>query len=306
MIFLKDRNCCSLQLEDYYKRLNKVTDNLYDAKVLITWSDIPLTENKQILMAKELGIKTFVIQHGRNATVDYDPDYLDLNGNSGQKFIGDYFFVWGEPDRQRLLKSGVNDSQIIITGSPLIPCQIPEIAEKKFVVFLSHHDLRPDFAKINEEVHATLAKKYGLDYLLVYSAQYLNEPLTKIEKDIKYTRIKIDGADRSAWLNMMSILRKAKCVVSIMASSFEGLSMCFGDIPIVRVACDLGVRDKEGKVEYENSGTHFCDTNTLIDTIEKVKPEELKEQRLQIARDEYGLDYLPALPIMTKEINKWL
>lgn len=307
MIFLKDRNTVTLGLEDYFK--GKLTDNLYEAKVLVTWSDIPVTERKQIEMAKSLGIKTFVVQHGRNASVDYDPEYVDMNGsNKGEpcKFIADYFFAWSEKDKQRMIRGGVKPEQVVVVGCPLIPCQIPELDERKFIVFLSHHDLRPDLAKVNEEIHNILAREFQKDYILIYSSTYLNEPLLAPIDKVTYGRTKIDGAERSAWINMMSILRKTKCVVSCMASSFEGLAMCFKDIPIVRAMVDLGVRDKDGNINFEANGVKLAGTSELIKSIKEIKDETNKKERIKIAQDEYGLDLLPALPRMVKEISKWL
>lgn len=317
-IFIKDRNCVCLGITDYLKNkghnvvYNNQYGNFYEADLLITWSDIPPTEKKQIEMAKELGIKTIVIQHGRNATVDYDKDYKDLNsGNTQSKFIGDMFLVWGDDDRQRLLNAGLEESKIRVVGCPLIPVAIPKLEGKKYVVFLSHHDLRSDTEAYNQQIHELLLEKYQKDYILIYSPQYLNEKLTdpkrlpeKLRKH-SYGMVKADSESRRAWVDTMSIFRQSKAVVSMFASSFEGLACCFDGLPIIRAKCDIGVR-KGDEIEYEAKGTTLCDIDNLCKTIDKVDEKDLRAARKEIAEREMGKGLLPAINNIAKVVEKCL
>jgi len=308
MIFLRDKHCLLLQLQDHFK--DKITDNLLEAKVLVTWSDIPQTEKDQVILAKEMGIKTVVVQHGRNATINYDPEYQDIaTGQEKYDFIGDKFLVWGEADRERLLRGGVADEKITIIGCPLIPCVLPDKKNEGAIIFITHHDhSREDARFANEEIHKTLYEKYGGEtfaytiddkiktiakYVMVVSPQMDNEDILKpLEKP--FGTMRIDSEERQAWSKMMSALMRAKCVVSPTGGSFEGLAHAM-DVPVLRVDVDFGYRDAEGEnFTADQKGSKVINLDKLIEEIESLDAADLKEERREIAVNEMGVDYLPS------------
>jgi len=314
-VFFTDRNFVTREVE---KRFESV-DNLLEAEALVTWTDITKTEHDQVMLAKELGIPSIVIQHGRRAIVDYLPSYNDINSNNNNKKIeADYFCCWGKSDYDDLLEIGYKKSQIKWTGSPLVPL-FPPIRDPKLITFLSHHDIRKDALKYNHAIHETLVKKYGkkkitiLDnefpiYNMILSSAYDNEKLgeymcqykkevvyesdineRKLKKEdltnLTYAKVRINSAHQRAWYNMASILMNTKVCVSVMPSSFEGLAVVM-DIPIVRVKCDWGVR-KEGKVDFElNEAVEPTVLSRLIKTIESVDPQQRKTGRQEIAEQD--------------------
>jgi hypothetical protein len=105
---------------------------------------------------------------------------------------------------------------------------------------------------------------------------------------------------------MMSALMRAKCVVSPTGGSFEGLAMAM-DIPIVRVRCDLGYRNKDGSMYDDDvKGTYMSDIDDIIHTIGEVDDKLHENERREVAVDEMGVNFLPALDNIIKEIDQWL
>ena len=315
-VFFTDRNFVTREVE---KRFESV-DNLLEAEALVTWTDITKTERDQVMLAKALGIPSIVIQHGRRAIVDYLPDYNDINSNNtNQKIVADYFCCWGKRDYDDMIKEGYTDKQIKWTGSPLIP-NFPDTRDPKLITFLSHHDVRKDAVEYNHAIHETLIKHYGNKrvklsdkefpaYNMIMSSQYDNEKLgeyvckykkelvyeseineRKLKKedltDLSYAKVRIDSAHQKAWHTMASILMNTKVCVSVMPSSFEGLAAVM-DIPIVRVKCDWGVRDTDGKVDYElNEAAEPTVLSKLIKTIKDTNAQQRKGGRAKIASQE--------------------
>ena len=315
-VFFTDRNFVTRQVE---KRFEAV-DNLLEAEALVTWTDITKTENDQIKLAKELGIPSIVIQHGRRAIVDYLPDYEDINSaNTKQKIEADYFCCWGKRDYDDLIKAGYSKDKIKWTGSPLVPL-FPPTRDPKLITFLSHHDIRKDALEYNHAIHETIIKVYGKrkveiqgkmfpEYNMIMSNSYDNEKLGEymcrykkelvyeseiIERELKkedltdlsYAKVRINSSHQRAWHTMASILMNTKVCVSVMPSSFEGLAAVM-DIPIVRVKCDWGVRDEKGKVDYElNEAVEPTVLSKLIKNIKDIDPKQRKTGRAKIASQE--------------------
>jgi hypothetical protein len=314
-VFFTDRNFVTRQVEKMFTSV----DNLLHAQALVTWTDITKTEKAQIALAKELGIPSIVIQHGRRAVVDYLPDYHDINsGNTQSKIKADHFCCWGQRDYNDLINAGYSPDKIHLVGCPLVP-KVPEHREPKLIVFLSHHDLRKDTQEYNHKIHEKLVSKYGNKkvklgdkqypiYSMVVSNTYDNEKLTEYvskhkskvvyesdinekqieEKDLKplsYAKVRIDSSHQKTWRSMASIFMNTKAVVTLMPSSFEGLA-CVMDIPIVRAKVDLGVR-KGKEIDYElNDAVEPAEIKDLIKTIENLDPDKRRDARKQVAQQE--------------------
>jgi hypothetical protein len=184
-IFVTDHNYVCAEVSKRFER----TENILDADVVLTWSDIPKTENNIVKLAKELNKPVVMIQHGRRAIVDYCSFYKDIKSSSpGSKILADKVCVWGKRDHDDLIAEGYSPEQVIWTGSPLVP-ELPTGREPKLITFLSHHDLRKDAMGYNQEIHEALLNEYvnkriesdGKSlpiYNIVVSPQYDNEQLT--------------------------------------------------------------------------------------------------------------------------------
>jgi glycosyltransferase involved in cell wall biosynthesis len=90
-------------LDEYIKnRLRKID-------VVVVTNDIIPFERKVIKIARELGIKSLIIQHGY-------PNNLQIFQSI--PIFADRIAVWGELTKDFLIKGGAEEEKIILTGSP--------------------------------------------------------------------------------------------------------------------------------------------------------------------------------------------
>lgn len=89
------------------------TDNYHEADVFLLWQDVRGECAELARIAKEqLGKPVVVYQHGRGATRDYGPP-------NNFTLTADRILVWGETERLRLLRYGVEAFRISVVGCPL-------------------------------------------------------------------------------------------------------------------------------------------------------------------------------------------
>lgn len=118
-IYLENWNGIFDLVEKHYAEKGLLTNNQMDASVVVLWQDVrSAPEHLARLCRDTLGKPVVVMQHGRGATRDYGPP-------NNFKLLADKIMVWGQSERLRLLKYGVEDHRIAVTGCPLIPRLLP-------------------------------------------------------------------------------------------------------------------------------------------------------------------------------------
>lgn len=128
-------------LEDYQPRLLVVVDD--------TWA---FNGKTLVEVAKTLGIKTLVFQHGMLLR---DPAYHRLNS--------DYCFVWGDSSFYHYVKSGIDKSRIKIVGAHILGLYKKRVRNK-----------------------SALAKKYSLSKnqrVILFTSQNVSRDISQAEKD---------------------------------------------------------------------------------------------------------------------------
>lgn len=88
-------------------------DSIYDCDVVILWNDVNFTERQVIKLAKSLGKKTVVMQHGRKGSSRYFPPF-------NEKIQADRLLVWGNLDKRALVGVGQNPSAIRVVGTTVL------------------------------------------------------------------------------------------------------------------------------------------------------------------------------------------
>jgi hypothetical protein len=99
----------------------QLTTNYHKADAFLVWQDVR-GDLAQLSHIAKLQLKkpVFVMQHGRGATRDYCPP-------NNFPLKADKILVWGEAEKNRLLKAGVSEDRIIITGCPLFKRLKPKV-----------------------------------------------------------------------------------------------------------------------------------------------------------------------------------
>ena len=96
---------------DFLTKKGLVTENYHEADALLTWQDVRGDCKEIAEIFKLRGKPVIVVQHGRGATRDY------LSPNSFPA-IADMYCLWGQAEKDRLLKAGVPESRITLVGCP--------------------------------------------------------------------------------------------------------------------------------------------------------------------------------------------
>lgn len=106
---------------------------LNEADVLLYWQDIYGSMNTDIKNANEEGKKTFVFEHGINSYRDYTPPY-------NHELIANKILLMGEVGKGELIKTGIDESRLVVVGSTLYD-RLPERVEhnKKTILFAPIH-----------------------------------------------------------------------------------------------------------------------------------------------------------------------
>lgn len=104
-VFLLDHNCVGLFLRDKYQ----IVDNVNECNIVVLWQDVLGIEKATAELAKMKGKKVVVLQHGRNATVDY----------ASYPLLADKICVWGESDYERMKGLGY-EKRTALTGTDVL------------------------------------------------------------------------------------------------------------------------------------------------------------------------------------------
>lgn len=114
-IYCRTYNGILDQVKSMLESTGELTNNPHEGDVFLTWQDVRGFE-KEIADIYKYSIKkpVIVVQHGRGATRDYGPP-------NNFELLADKICVWGQSEKDRLLKYGVLEDKIIVVGCPLFP-----------------------------------------------------------------------------------------------------------------------------------------------------------------------------------------
>lgn len=103
----------------HYAKEGKLAKNAVEADLLVTWQDVRGSCREMVQIFKDEGKPVIVMQHGRGATRDYCPP-------NNFPLLADKILVWGQSEKERLLKVDVAESKIDVVGCPLFPYLKPK------------------------------------------------------------------------------------------------------------------------------------------------------------------------------------
>lgn len=279
-IFCLEHNQIFRDIKKEFEVVNKIED----ADRVLLWNDVLPVERGIVNLARSLGKKTIVLQHGRKGTSRYYPPF-------SEPIQADKLLVWGEFDKNSLLEVGQEEKRIVIVGSPVIS-HLKEKKEhkEKNLVFVPEHWDRP--VEENQLVRKKLKKLKGINIVTkiieVHDPKEFDNPIQSNRSDDNHLDVCAD------------VLSTADIVVSVYEGTFELMAQAM-DIPVV-VMSDWAPKAFNGDIRHTEARRFYssaCKTTSLKNLIATIKhqlknPDELKEERKQAAIMEggYGLNFI--------------
>jgi hypothetical protein len=283
-----------------------------NADAWVFWQDVLGSYGDLIKAAKKCGEAkpTFVVQHGRGATSDYDkPNSYD--------FTADYFLAWGQRDYQRMLSLGYGD-RVKVVGCPLNTQIKPKVPhEEKVVLFVPVNTGKEE--PENLAVYYELLKlKYNKAQVKILDQQaelkdrwdmttnkackdfdVVAKLLPWHDKNMYHGRVLV-GSQYSPSNNQLifELLRNVDAVVGVDEGCTEIFAMAH-DVPVIIVDGFKYRQYKENGKDfvvtdpYKTKGAFHTDLNGLRDTLEQVlaHPELKRQERAEVAEAEMGISY---------------
>lgn len=139
-------------VQEALRSRGQLADGYHSATHFLLWQDVRGDCEKIARIAKErLGKPVFVLQHGRGATRDYgEPNNFPL--------VADKILVWGETEKLRLLRYGIEPHRIAVVGCPLFKTLRPKNKDREGINVLFAPVIAQKEEPENLLVHAELKK----------------------------------------------------------------------------------------------------------------------------------------------------
>ena len=247
--------------------------------MVVLWQDVLGIEKGVAELAKLKGKKVVVLQHGRNATVDY----------ANYPLVADKICVWGPKDLERLKSYGIDDKRVELTGTDVLYHTKPR--EKHEGLNVVMRPIHWDCAYIEENIilRDALRKINGIN---------ITTKITEAHNPNDFDNPVYSYRDEGNHLDVCAeVLSKADVVVGAGEDgTFEMMAYTM-DIPVVIAdICPEPFLGRPPQAVYTNA----CEVCELAD-LEKVvlntiaNPDKLKKERWQLAYEEGGVG-LPDVP----------
>lgn len=283
-----------------------------NADCWVIWQDVLGSFGDLVRIAKQVGYNkpVFVVQHGRDATSDYDKP-------NSFPFTADYFLAWGQNDYKRMVRLGYGDRTKIV-GCPLNTQIKPKVEHKeKIVLFVPVNTGKEEPENI--AVYYELLKiKYSQAQIKVLSLKdslkdkfdlTSNKACEQFDVVAKllpwhnksmYHGNTLIGSQYSPKNNelIFNLLRNVDAVVGLDEGCTEIFAMAH-DVPVIVVDGFQYRQHKPNGKDYAVTDIHrtkgaiHCDLNHLSQSLDLVlkEPGYMQQERAEVAEEEMGLSY---------------
>lgn len=253
-------------MEDVFK-IYRHPSEIHLTDALVISDDTTVMGSKACLIAREYGVPSFIVQHGRGATSDY--------AIQNNEVIADFFLVWGQHDVEQAIKGGWAEDRVQRVGSPALAYRCTPEPDGKTVVFAPIHNERgDDINKRNsDEGRAIWKVLYSMDNILPIAKLLKHEHNLKHYPNEKF--ITWRNEEGHIKLIYQELLKKTSCVVSQVEGTFELLAYSM-DIPVIRI-----------KNTYHDD---FFPASRIVDNIDEISdavkdalahPEKNRDKRIE-------------------------
>lgn len=259
-----------------------IVDKVENADKVVTWNDVNPFEKALINLAHGYRKKTIVIQHGRRGSSrHFHPFNEPINA--------DYFFVWGQRDKDALVDAGHPEKKIKVVGTTLFSHLKPkEKHEGINIVFSPEHwddEVQENYDTAREL--SRIAKINGWDVTTKiingHNRDWYHKPIYSDRNSPEHMEIVAD------------VLKTADIVVGVSESTFELLAQSL-DIPVI-IMSDWKPKPCNGDMKYLeyrrviSEASKKCNVAGLEEAIKSQlqHPEELEIERGVVCQEEGGL-----------------
>jgi hypothetical protein len=279
------------QVMEGIKQEFQIVENIEQADKVVLWNDVNSFERGIIKLAHNKPV--IVMQHGRKGSSKYFPPF-------NEDIQADKLLVWGDFDKQSLIGAGKDPRKIeVVSTTVLQHLQGRQEHQGINIVFCPEHwdyDVEENTAVAEE-----LKKLKGVNVITKIIESHDETKYTNVVKSNRRDRDHLDVCAR--------VLATADLVVGISESTFELMAQVL-DIPVV-IVDTWKPKPFGGDMRYltyrrvVSPGAKRTTVENLRKTIgeQLANPEELREERKQVAIDEGGV-HLNAKDEIIKAINR--
>ena len=273
------------------KKEFEVVKRIEDADAILLWNDVNAIERGIVRLCKSLKKKTIAFQHGRKGTSKY---YEPFN----EEISADKLLVWGEFDKERLIKAGRDENKIEVVGTTIWR----NLKKRKKhsgtnVVFCPEHWDKPvqENFSVRDELRKLKKVKIITKVIDGHNLGAYDNPVFSNRNDWKHLKTCVE------------VLQTADVVVGVSESTFELLAQAM-DIPVV-IMSEWEPKAFGGDLRYTDyprlvsRASHQATVENLNEVIKHALeyPEELKKERKEVCEEEGGI-HLDAVELMKKAI----
>jgi len=212
-------NSCITKVLERLEEKHELVEEPEDADVVVLWNEIEKAGWLNIVKrAQAKGIPVILYQQGVYGIDRVRPPF-------NEKIHSDVVLVWGPGDKDRLVKYGVPEEKIIVTGSPVVDRLIPKQKhDGKNVVFALEHW---DWGDVPENHIVASELRKLTDVNLITKGLHTENYTENFENPLISARWSNDHLDIVA-----DLLSRTDLVVAISESTFALLAEVL-DIPVI-------------------------------------------------------------------------
>jgi len=295
--FIQNYNNVLSDLIQYVQTSGKhsTTGKMAEADVIVLWSDVGDWDRMVIQSARSTGKKVYVIQHGRKGSSRYYPPF-------NEPIVADKLLVWGQNDKDLLVKHGHPAKKIEVVGTTIFDHLIPRQKHEGYNILFS-----PEHWGVEVEENRVVAGWLKrVSHHLNVTSKILPEHDGKLYPNPIYS----DRNDEKHFEVLSKLLSTTDLVVGISESTLELLAQSL-DIPVIiadiwepKAGANGDKRYKDYLRTYSNACTKVKNENEFQEAIKAYveHPELLREERKQICILEGGINIKDPI----KEIMRWI
>jgi len=292
-ILLKNHNGVLSELKPHFE----LTNSIQEADAVVLWQDTMGLELLTAKTAKRLRKPVVVIQHGRGVGEDYCPPLSN-------PFLFDKICVWSVSDKEQMIKCGIPENKIEITGTTIFKnLKGREPHDGINILYSPEHwdyDIEENIEVMDELKKICKKNNWNLTAKIIEK----HEP-----ENYKGYSVFTNRGQPDHLKIVCGLISKADVIVSLSEMTLELLAEA-SDVPVV---CYTNIKQRKlnNNPAYLELYRTYSKAVKQVDNLDKLEetiksqiknPQELQKERADIALLEGGIDIKDPLQNMINVI----